>query len=273
MPEGPEVRREADRIARALSDTQVEEAWFAFPELQPEAQLLSAQTVSAVESRGKAMLVRFARGLNIYSHNQLYGRWYVTARGKTPRTGRSLRLALHTKKHSALLYSASEIEVLEDAQLLTHPYLKKLGPDVLNQRTQVGDVAERLADKRFMRRSLGALLLDQGFVSGLGNYLRSEILFVTHLDADLRPSDLDDGQRQDLAHAIIMLTRRSYRLRGITNDPDRVRDLKLEGVPRHQYRHYVFSQANRPCPQCGVKIEKRYSAGRRLYFCPACQSR
>jgi len=273
MPEGPEVRREADRIGRVLKGSRIEEAWFAFPDLQARARLLKAEVVASVESRGKAMLVRFARGLNIYSHNQLYGRWYVTARGRAPKTSRSLRLALHTKKQSALLYSASEIEVLSDEELLRHPYLQKLGPDVLNKKTKVDDVADRLADRQFMRRSLGSLLLDQGFVSGLGNYLRSEILFVTHLNAEMRPSDLKDGQRQDLATAIVTLTRRSYRLRGITNDPDMVRELKQEGVPRSRYRHYVFGQVHRPCPRCGVKIEKRYMAGRRLYSCPACQPR
>ena len=34
MPEGPEVRREADRIGRVLKGSRIEEAWFAFPDLQ-----------------------------------------------------------------------------------------------------------------------------------------------------------------------------------------------------------------------------------------------
>jgi len=271
MPEGPEIRQEADRIARAVRGKRAEQVWFAFARLAGHAEMLTGREVIGVESRGKALLTRFEGGWNVYSHNQLYGRWYVMARGREPKTNRQLRFAVHTETRSALLYSASEIEVLADEELAEHPFLRKLGPDVLSSRVRSATVRKRLRDKRFAGRSLGALLLDQGFVSGLGNYLRSEILFVTHLDADMRPKDLEDGQVASLADAILEITRRSYRLKGITNDPGDNRRLEAEGVPRSQRRHYVFARAGKPCRLCGVRVKKRESAGRRLYWCPGCQ--
>ena len=271
VPEGPEIRQEADRIARALRGKVAEEVWFAFPRLAGHAEMLQGREVLAVESRAKALLTRFDGGWNVYSHNQLYGRWFVTARGRTPKTTRQLRFAVHTEKHSALLYSASDIEVLADEELADHPFLSKLGPDVLSARVRPAAVRKRLRDKRFSGRSLGALLLDQGFVSGLGNYLRSEILFVSNLDADQRPKDLGDDQVAALADAVVSITRRAYKLKGITNDPDDNRRLQAEGVPRSQRRHFVFARAGKPCRRCGVEVQKRESAGRRLYWCPACQ--
>ena len=272
MPEGPEIRQEADRIAKALRGKVAKEVWFAFPHLSDQAQLLQGREVVAVESRGKALLTRFEGGWNVYSHNQLYGRWYVMARGKTPKTNRQLRFAVHTEARSALLYSASEIEVLADEELADHPFLRKLGPDILSPRVRPAAVRKRLVDARFAGRSLGALLLDQGFVCGLGNYLRSEILFVCSLDAGQRPKDLDDQKVAALADAIVTITRRAYRLKGVTNDPDDNRRLQAEGVPRSQRRHFVFARAGQPCRACGVKIKKRDSAGRRLYWCPVCQA-
>ena len=68
--------------------------------------------VLRVDTRGKALLIRFEQGLTLYAHNQLYGRWYLNKRGTFPKTGRSLRVALHTETDSALLYSASDIAVL-----------------------------------------------------------------------------------------------------------------------------------------------------------------
>ena len=100
MPEGPEIRQEADRIAKALQGKVAEEVWFAFPHLSDHAKMLQGRAVLAVESRGKALLTRFEGGWNVYSHNQLYGRWYVTARGREPETNRQLRFAVHTVKHS-----------------------------------------------------------------------------------------------------------------------------------------------------------------------------
>lgn len=271
MPEGPEVRREADRIGRVLTGQRATDVWFAFEHLHAWSARLRGVEIQAVESRAKAMLIRFGNGVNIYSHNQLYGRWFVKPRGQQPKTTRQLRLAVHTEKHSALLYSASDIEVLHDAELERHAFLSRLGPDVLSAEVHARDVEVRLADARFRRRSLGALLLDQGFVSGLGNYLRSEILFVAGLHPAMRAIDLEHERRCELAAAITTITRRAYRLRGTTNDPDDARRLHGEGVPRRDYRHYVFGRGGKPCRLCGEAIVKTASAGRRIYTCPSCQ--
>ena len=90
------------------------------------------------------MLTRFDNGLTLYSHNQLYGRWYTTRRPQLPNTARQLRVALHTQTHSALLYSASDIAVLSDRQLSEHPFLSRLGPDILDRSLTASRIAERL---------------------------------------------------------------------------------------------------------------------------------
>jgi len=132
MPEGPEIRIEADRIEGVLRGELVEQAWFARPELQRRAGDIVGRRVSAVETRGKALLTHFDNDVVLYTHNQLYGRWYVRPRGELPHTGRSLRVALHTARGSALLYSASAIELLDRAMLSAHPFLARLGPDALS---------------------------------------------------------------------------------------------------------------------------------------------
>jgi endonuclease VIII len=271
MPEGPEIRREADRIARALEGQEAVQVWFAFETLKPWEAELTGRRVISIESRGKALLTRFEGGANVYSHNQLYGRWYVVRRDQLPATNRQLRFAVHTEHKSALLYSASEIEVLQDDDLSSHAFLQKLGPDILSTTVRPKQVLQRLEEKSFARRSLGALLLDQGFVCGLGNYLRSEILFVSRLMADARVIDLTSQQREELADAIVTITRRAYRHRGVTNELDDVRRLKAEGVPFSQHRHFVFARAGKSCRLCGYMVQKRESAGRRLYWCDACQ--
>jgi endonuclease-8 len=271
MPEGPEIRREADRIAKVLEGHVARKVRFAFDDLRGWQRRLQGRTIRAVEPRGKALLTRFDGGVQIYSHNQLYGRWYVTRTGSTPATHRSLRLAVHTDAGTAWLYSASDIEVLRDAELDAHPYLAKLGPDVLDRDVRPEHVLARLQDDRFARRGLGGLLLDQGFLGGIGNYLRSEILFVAGIDPGRRPADLDDGERRALARAALGVSRRAYRTRGITTDATLARRLRDEGWPRRAYRHLVFGRDGEPCHRCGTDVERRTVAGRRLYACSTCQ--
>ncbi len=272
MPEGPEVRRAADRIARAIEGKAAGEVFFAFDELKHHERRLTGATVSAVETRGKAFLIRFGEtGLNVYAHLQLYGRWYVTKAGKTPKTGRQLRFAVHNTDHSAWLFSASDVDVLADDVVEQHPYIAKLGPDALDRSVTRARLMRRLTSKPFRRRSLGALYLDQGFVAGIGNYLRSEILYVAGLLPERLAGDLDADERRRLADATLRLTRRSYRTGGITNDAGTVKRLKAAGLTRRFYRFHVFDREGEPCFGCDAEIQRATIGGRRLYWCPSCQ--
>jgi len=271
MPEGPEIRLAADKIANVLVGHPVKEVYFAFPELQPFSVDLEGETVTHVATYGKAMVTRFTNGLNIYSHNQLYGRWEVRRAYNYPQTKRSLRLAIHNAQHSALLYSASDIMVLSDEELPNHPFIRRIGPDLLDERVTVEQVAQRFLDKRFRGRRLHTILLDQGFLAGVGNYLRSEVLFVGGVHPQKRPLDCSPEQINSLAHAAVSLTRQSYQTKGITNDLELVRQLKAQGVSRRNYRHWAFYRDGQPCYQCGAPIIKDEMGSRRIYFCPNCQ--
>jgi endonuclease-8 len=264
MPEGPEIRLAAERVARVLEGRKIERAWFAFDRLKPWGRRLRGRSVHEVQPRGKALLVRFEGEVNLYSHNQLYGRWYVRKAGETPRTGRQLRVELRTAESSAMLYSASEIEVLRDTELASHPYLGRLGPDVLDPAVKPSDVLRRMEQQTFRRRGLGGLLLDQGFLGGVGNYLRSEILFVAGIDPSRRPADLEPSEKNAFARAALSVSRRAYRTRGITNDPAIVRRLREAGLPRRAYRHFVFGRDGAACHRCSAEVRKLRIAGRRL---------
>ena len=72
-----------------------------------------------------------------------------------------------------------------------HHYIKNLGPDVLDETTTHDVIFKRLIDKKFKNRNLAGLLLNQNFIAGLGNYLRSEILFYSKIMYDKKPKDLN----------------------------------------------------------------------------------
>ena len=271
MPEGPEIKIAADKIAKAIARKPIEEIFFAFEHLKPHADILVKQLITEVETRGKGMLIRFDNGLNIYTHNQLYGKWMIRQARDYPQTKRQLRLAIHNKDKSALLYSASDIEVLDPKEVALHPFLSRLGLDVLDSKTTPKRVKARLQDRAFERRRVTSLLLDQSFLAGLGNYLRSEILFVARVHPTLRPLDCSASQISALAKAALAIPRQSYQTEGITNDLKLVSKLKTQGYQRQDYRHWVFNREARPCYVCNTEIIKSMSGGRRYYFCPNCQ--
>jgi len=271
MPEGPEVRREADMIARAIQGHALTDVYFGLPRLKRHRKSLVGATVTKVTTRGKALLIFFDTGGVLYSHNQLYGRWYIAVAGSQPGTNRTLRVALTTTSKSALLYSASDISLLHAEEVERHPYIMKLGPDVLSEGLSWRDIGHQLLSKPFAGRSLSALYLDQSFVSGLGNYLRSEILFAAGMNPKARPNTLELRKVNELARATLMLSVRSYKSGGVTNDAATVKTLKKLGATKSRYRFAVFGRDGEPCYRCGDIIERETANGRRIYVCPSCQ--
>ncbi len=271
MPEGPEIRRAADEVEKAIAGKQVIGISFGLEHLKPWESRLTGAVVQKVETRGKAMLIRLDNGLNIYSHNQLYGRWYCCPREQFPDTRRQLRLAIHTLDRSALLYSASDIQVLTDNELADHPFLKKLGPDVLCGSLNTRQVLARLQSKQYHRRQLGNFLTDQSFVAGLGNYLRCEILFAAGIHPSARPVDLRKDQLTRLAAAILALPRQSYESAGITQDMNAAQALMQQGSSFENARFWVFRRGNEPCRRCGELIQRLSQGGQTCYLCPHCQ--
>ena len=271
MPEGPEIRRAADRLAKAVAGEAITRALFAFPELKRFEATLRGRRIESITPRGKALLTRFDHGWTMYSHNQLYGVWRVVAPGEPPQeTKRSLRVALETARGAILLYSASDVSMWRSDEVESHPFLQGLGPDVLDPALDAAAVAARLQSPAFRGRALGGLLLDQGFLAGMGNYLRAEVLFAAGLRPQRRPKDLDSGTIARLAQALLDIPRLSYATRGIA-PADRMREDYLTDTP-DAFRFQVFGRAGQPCPACGTGIERISSGSRRLYLCPACQS-
>jgi len=263
--------RMARRVESAVSGSPLAEVWFAFDHLKPASKVLEGQRLRGVRTLGKALLIEFEQGQTIYTHNQLYGRWMFSAADRRPDTGRQLRLALSTEKKSALLYSASEIELFEAGTLREHPFIQRVGLDVLSSDADEAEIADWIRGKPFAGRQLGHLLLDQSFLAGVGNYLRSEILFLAGLHWSLRPRDLNAAERQLLARAVHRTMWQSVETGGITNERTRVEALKAAGWKRRDYRHHVFSRAGQACFECDEPIEKVTVSGRRLYACTSCQ--
>jgi endonuclease VIII len=271
MPEGPEIRRAADALARVLVGTPLARIDYRPPALRRRARALRGARVLRVHARGKALLIAYDCGLTHYSHNQLYGEWQIRRAGAAPDARRLVRVELATATHVAALYSATQIALLDAEELARHPYLARLGPDALDPETTGAALRRHASQPRFARASLAALLLDQRFVAGLGNYLRSDILFAARLPISARLRDLDRAGLGRLVTAILQLARRSYRSGGATLDPARMRQLTAAGVAFADARFLAYGREGEPCRACGTPIRRSNVGGRGIFYCPRCQ--
>ena len=272
MPEGPEIRRAADQLEKSIMGKPIQEVELLHPTLTGHESLFVNHCVTHIDTRGKAMLTRLSSGWTVYSHNQLYGRWTVNRVSTNPRSNRALRLAITTNSHTARLWSATDIDLFRTGQEVSHPFIAGLGPDVLNPESTQSVLRDQLASTSCRRRKAASLMLDQHAFAGLGNYLRSEILFKAGVHPDDRPADLDKDHLERWAAVISELSLRTYQTGGITVDKKMAEVGKASKLPRRTWRHYVFNREGLDCPACTTRIVRKRYGGRRLDFCPKCQT-
>ena len=131
MPEGPETRRMSDKISKTLKGKKILRFKFRHRTL---IQLKNLEKIIIIEalSKGKAVIIRLDNGFSIISHNQLYGKWTFNLPKTVPKTKRQLRIEFITEKKAVRLWSATDISLYKSEHENLHPYLKKIGPDVLD---------------------------------------------------------------------------------------------------------------------------------------------
>ena len=161
--------------------------------------------------------------------------------------------------------------MLSQTEVEAHKFIGKFGPDLLNSGYKASHISRRLAKPKYSRHGLGGVLLEQSVFAGLGNYLRSEILFRSQIHPNRTVGSLSSTERTLLARMIHETTFRSYKTKGITLDQNYVEQAKTMGWKRSAYRHFTFGRENKNCWICQTTIEKCQVSGRRLYLCSTCQ--
>ncbi len=268
MPEGPETRRMADKIGSALINKKIDYINFFHPSLKglKKTNLI----INEVTSRGKAVVIRFNNGISIITHNQLYGRWTTNYLKTKIKHNRKLRIEFCVEKKAIRLWSATDIKYLKTNDEQNHHYIKNLGPDILDDTTTYNVIFKRLEDIKFKNRNLAGLLLNQNFIAGLGNYLRSEILFYSKIMYNKKPKDLDIDEKNLLSKNIKDVSIRSYKQKGKTIFENDLMLKYLDKTVRNR-RFMVFARKNLRCYVCNSKINKEYISSRRIYYCITCQ--
>jgi formamidopyrimidine-DNA glycosylase len=272
VPELPEVETVRTHIAPHLTGRRIERAVILDPRLvrpfEPEivAGELQGERVSAVERRGKYLIVRFDSGRVLLIHLRMTGSLRHAPRGAVDGDTHR-RAVLSMDNGSDVVYRDvrrfGTWELLEPADVA--PYLaSRLGPEPLDGLTAAA-LGSRLAGRR---APLKAALLDQRTVAGLGNIYVDEALWHARLHP-LRPAGSLDANELRRLHRAVRLALRL----GIERQGASLRDYALpdgaSGSMQDEFRAY--GRDGEPCDRCGSPLTKIRVAGRGTWFCPACQ--
>ena len=147
------------------------------------------------------------------------------------------------------------------------PDLDHLGPDAIGWSA---DVAVAAASLRSRRTMIKALLMDQGFVAGIGNIYSDEILHRARVRPDRRAADLSRPAAMRVAGVTASVLGSAIELRGSSLSDAQYVD--LSGLPgRAAQMHLVYDREHLPCATCARPVTRIRFGGRSSYFCLRCQ--
>lgn len=261
MPEGDTIFRAAMRLRPILEGQPVERARARWERV--DAESLVGHTISSVEARGKHLLFHFDDGRALHSHMGMTGSWHIYRLAEAwQKPEQRAAIVLEGPQYLVVCFTPKTLELLSAAGVRRHPYLQRLGPDLLG-----GALDEPAVLSRFRGHNLtpiGEAVMNQTIASGVGNVYKSEVLFLLHIHPRTPVGELSD-------EGVLEIVRKARELM----------QQNLEGRPRTT-RHgldgrrlWVYGRSGQPCFVCGGPIEviRQGDLGRTTYWCPRCQPR
>jgi endonuclease-8 len=271
MPEGHTLHRLAAELTGAFAGRAVR---VGSPQgrFEDSAALLDGQVLEGAEAWGKQLFIEFPGEHFIHVHLGLIGKFDVhTGVAEVPLPVGQVRLRIATDTAYADLRGATACELWTREQ--RDAVIARSGPDPLR-----AEADPMLAWARIRRsnRPVGALLMDQKVLAGVGNVYRAELLY-RHRMHPLRPGNtLRVGQWQAMWDDLVELMAEGVRTGRIdTVRPEHTPEA-MGRAPRrddHGGEVYVYRRTGQPCLVCGSTVRTAVLEGRNLFWCPSCQRR
>lgn len=268
MPELPEVetyRRylEATSLYQPISGLDVEDEKLLTTEYGTLSQALIGSQFTETHRIGKQLFVMTNRGFVLAMHFGMTGDLaYFRDDEDTPRFARIVfRFANGYRLGFICPRKFERIGLVESIE--SYQKQKGLGTDALEITAE--ELAEKLRSKKAL---IKPLLLDQGIVAGIGNWIVDEVLFQARIHPERRAFLLSNEELQSLHDAIQLVLRTAIEQEAIYRlfPPSfLIHAREWDDSP------HTNQDTHKACPRCGHAISFSRVGGRATYTCTTCQ--
>ena len=275
MPELPEVeatRRHLEPVLAGAVPVRVEVRGERLLRHQPRpgdfAARLRGRRIDRLARHGKYLLAGLDGGLTWVTHLGMSGRLAVAGAGTTEDAHTRLVVALADGPEVRFVdpraFGFSAVLTAEEMSLAGPA---RLGPDALEDLPP----AEWLkAHLRRRKAAIKAVLLDQGFLAGLGNIYADEVLHRARIRPDRPALTLGTGEIARLRSAIRPVLESGLR-HGGTSLADLAYLLPDGRAGTHSSRLRAYGREGLPCRRCRAPIQRIVLRNRSAFFCRECQ--
>ncbi len=205
----------------------------------------------------------------MHVHLGLYGtftEWERPPDVAMPAPVGQVRMRMVGAEYGTDLRGPTVCELIDDAQV--DDVVSRLGPDPIRRDA---DPAWPWARITKSRRPIGALLMDQTIIAGVGNVYRNELLFRHGIDPYRAGRMIGEAEFAAAWTDLVDLMKVGLRRGKIVV----VRPEHDHGAPSYRTgrpRTYVYRRAGDPCRVCSTTIRTAELEGRNVFWCPTCQT-
>ncbi len=263
MPEGHTLARIA-RDHGALLRNQVITVSSPQGRFAADAERIDGRVLTSLESYGKHLFYWWSNGDIGHVHLGLFGKFRVHQGAGAPAPVGMVRMRLESPLATIDLSGPTDCTVgtPDDRRKI----IARLGPDPLRR-----DARPELAFAKIARskQPIGAILLDQSVLCGIGNVYRAEALFVNGIHPERPGRELAEVEVLALWTTIVAMLRKGVKDNRIITVDQSDLQVRRTGRRRRGEANYVYHRDL--CLRCGTPILTTSLAGRACYFCPVCQ--
>jgi formamidopyrimidine-DNA glycosylase len=266
MPELPEVETIKRELERAVLGKKITGVYVHNPTIirQPSVdkfkkELTTGAGIKSILRKAKVLILELSNGKSLVIHLKMTGQLIYPGDSKTARVSFHLSDGKTLDFNDRRLFA--ELRLLDDWRTLK--FIQGLGPEPFDLSAE--KFKQMLESKK---TKIKPLLMDQTFISGVGNLYVAEVLFRARIHPQRPASSLSDKEKELLFKEIRDTLSEAIKYKGSSVD----QYVQLSGEPGDYVKyHKVYDREGKPCVVCKTPIKRISLGGRGTYFCPKCQ--
>ena len=202
-----------------------------------------------------------------YISNEKYEKYHKTSIN-------NLNVEFKLKGSNKIVYyydslSFGTLKVIDNKEELEKK-LNQIGPDIMDTSTNLDIFIDQITKKNNLDKYIGNVIMNQKVISGIGNYLRSDILWMSRISPFRKVKNLSHKELESIYNNSRKLTWENYDLKkGIKNKIIQKKDI----FPRDFNRNFFVYMCEKDIYDNPVIVKNLYegSVERKIYYCPKYQ--
>ena len=244
---------------------------------------LKDKKIKKIKRRSKFLIFEIDKTYLILVHLGMTGKFFYIDRNKEKyktsfyyhldyqKDQKHNRIVFFLNKNRKLIYNDVRkfgfIKLYKSTEKVIISHLKNLGPEPLKKKWNFKYFKQYIVNRK---RNIKNILMDQKFVSGLGNIYVNEILFQSGVRPNRVVNKLKNFEIKKIIKYSKIILKTSIKLGGST-----IKDFSSENGKKGIFQQYfkIYGKKDKKCSNvdCNNSVIKTVISNRATFFCKRCQ--